>query len=90
MLAETEREAMAPRTENKAVESETEKEAMATEAKRAPVTAARRVRNDLEDSIPKPCEYFLVSLLCFWERAKPHNLKKNKQIKITKTFLSIK
>lgn len=33
-----------------------ENEAMATEARYAPVTAERRVRSDLETTLPKPCE----------------------------------
>ncbi|XP_068476434.1 peroxygenase-like isoform X1 [Phaseolus vulgaris] len=33
----------------------TEKESLMTEAQNAPVTTQRRVRNDLENSLPKPC-----------------------------------
>ncbi len=32
-----------------------ERETLATEARYAPVTAERRVRDDLEVSLPKPC-----------------------------------
>jgi len=34
-----------------------ERESLMTEAQNAPVTAQRRVRNDLENSLPKPCKY---------------------------------
>lgn len=40
--------------EEVAMAYETQTAAMATEAKRAPVTADRRVRNDLETTLPKP------------------------------------
>ena len=33
-----------------------ENEALATEARVAPVTSQRKVRNDLENSLPKPCK----------------------------------
>lgn len=36
---------------------EMERESMITEARNAPVTAQRRVRSDLETSIPKPCKF---------------------------------
>jgi len=36
---------------------EMEGESMITEAHNAPVTAQRRVRSDLETSIPKPCKF---------------------------------
>jgi len=36
--------------------AEMERESLITEAPNAPVTAQRRVRNDLENSLPKPCK----------------------------------
>jgi len=35
---------------------EMERESLITEAPNAPVTAQRRVRSDLENSLPKPCK----------------------------------
>lgn len=40
---------------------EMERDSMITEAHNAPVTAQRRVRTDLETSLPKPCK--LVSIV---------------------------
>lgn len=39
--------------------AEIEMESMMTEAYNAPVTAQRRVRNDLENTLPKPCKLHL-------------------------------
>lgn len=36
-----------------------ESEAFATTAPLAPVTGERKVRNDLEETLPKPCKYLL-------------------------------
>lgn len=51
----------------KILERETERdmgepvnEAMATVAEKAPVTAERKVPNDLETKLPKPCTYLLI------------------------------
>jgi hypothetical protein len=35
------------------------KEAMATVAEKAPITAERKVRGDLETKLPKPCNLLL-------------------------------
>lgn len=36
-------------------QEEASNEAMATVAEKAPITAERKVRNDLETKLPKPC-----------------------------------
>jgi len=40
-------------------------DSIATVAEKAPVTAERRVRTDLDDRLPKPCSYTL-SLFSSW------------------------
>ena len=42
-----------------------ESETMATEARYAPVTMERRVRADLETTLPKPCQFFFFSFFFY-------------------------
>lgn len=35
---------------------------LATEAPKAPVTSERKVRDGLEDKIPKPCKFFYTHI----------------------------
>lgn len=44
---------------------EMERESLITEAHNAPVTSQRRVRNDLETSLPKPCKFSIVQFELF-------------------------
>lgn len=48
--------------------SEASSDAMATVAEKAPITAERKVRGDLDAKLPKPCKFIfiLICIRCIW------------------------